>query len=188
MSHTKLSVYISRLLRHQPELLGLAMDAHGWVAVTELIDKINAAGRYRITPEILEEIVRTDNKGRFRYSEDGVRIKACQGHSIPWVEPELTWGKPPEYLYHGTTAESYGKILESGYISKMSRHAVHLQAEEAKAWQSARRWRRTPVVLKIDAGAMYADGAVFGLSDNGVWCTERVPAAYILTMIPEEKE
>ena len=130
---TKLSVYISYLLRHQPESIGLAMDKHGWVSAAELIEKINAAGRYRITESILAEIVRTDNKGRFRYSEDGMKIKACQGHSISWVDPELTIGQPPEYLYHGTTEESWKKIQESGYISKMGRHAVHMQAEEAKA-------------------------------------------------------
>lgn len=188
MSMTRLSVYISYLLRHQPEAIGLAMDVHGWVSVTELIEKINAAGRYRITESILSEIVRMDNKGRFRYSEDRTKIKACQGHSISWVEPELTIGQPPEYLYHGTTEESWQKIRESGAIRRMSRHAVHMQAEEAKVWQSAKRWHRTPVVQKIDATAMYADGFVFGVSDNGVWCAEAVPTTYIVSVLQTEKE
>lgn len=183
MSMKRLSVYISYLLRHQPEAIGLAMDPHGWVSVAELIEKINAAGRYHITESILDEVVRTDNKGRFRYSEDGMRVKACQGHSISWVEPELTICQPPEYLYHGTTEESWQKIRENGYISRMSRHAVHMQSEEAKAWQSAKRWHRTPVVLKIDAAAMYSDGIVFSVSDNGVWCTETVPTKYIVAVL-----
>ena len=187
MSMTKLSVYISWLLRHQPEAIGLAMDNHGWVSVAELIEKINAAGKYRITESILVEIVRTDNKGRFRYNEDGTKIKACQGHSISWVEPELTFGQPPKYLYHGTTEENWHKIQASGAIRKMSRHAVHMQAEEAKAWQSAKRWHRIPVVLKIDAAAMYADGIVFGVSDNGVWCTKIVPTKYIVEVLRTEK-
>lgn len=116
MSMTKFSVYISYLLRHQPEAIGLGMDIHGWVSVTELIKKINETGRYCITESILADIVRTDNKGRFRYSEDGTKIKACQGHSISWVEPELTLGQPLEYLYHGTTEESCrrsGKVVIS---------------------------------------------------------------------------
>lgn len=188
VSLTKLSVYISYLLRHQPEAIGLAMDTHGWVSVAELIEKINAAGRYHITESVLDEIVRTDNKGRFRYSEDGTKIKACQGHSISWVKPELTIGQPPEYLYHGTTEENWQKIRESGAIHRMNRHAVHMQAEEAKAWQSARRWHRTPVVLKIDAAAMYADGTEFGVSDNGVWCTEAVPTKYMLEVLRTGKE
>lgn len=188
MSMTKLSVYISYLLRHQPESIGLAMDNHGWVSVAELIEKINAAGRYHITKQALDEIVRTDNKGRFHYSEDGAKIKACQGHSISWVEPELTIGQPPEYLYHGTTEESWKKIRESGYISRMGRHAVHMQAEEVKAWQSAKRWHKTPVVLKIDTVAMQADGIVFGVSDNGVWCTEWVAIKYIMSALWTETE
>ena len=188
MSVTKISTYIARLLRHQPELPGLTMDTQGWVSVAELIQKINEAGSHRITEPLLEDIVRSDSKGRFRFSEDGTRIRACQGHSVPWVEPELTYGRPPERLYHGTTAENWQKIRESGEISRMSRHAVHMQAEEARAWQSARRWRRTPVVLKIDAAAMYADGARFGVSDNDVWCTKAVPIRYILAVLNDEKE
>ena len=185
---TKLSVYISYLLRHQPEAIGLAMDDHGWVSVPELIENINGAGRYRITEQILDEIVRTDNKGRFRFSEDGTKIKACQGHSLSWVEPELTYGQPPEYLYHGTTEESWQKIQECGHIGKMGRHAVHMQAVEARAWQSAKRWHRIPVVLKIHAGAMYTDGIAFGVSDNGVWCAESVPTNYIVSVLQIETE
>ena len=178
MSMTNLSVYISYLLRHQPEVIDLAMDSHGWVLVAELIEKINGAGRYHITESILDEIVR----------EDSMRIKACQGHSISWVEPELAIGQPPEYLYHGTTEENWKKIRESGAIHRMSRHAVHMQAEEVMAWQSAKRWHSTPVVLKIDATAMYTDGMVFGVSDNGVWCVEQVPTRYIVSVLQTEKE
>lgn len=188
MSMTKQSVYISYLLRHQPESIGLVMDSHGWVSVAELIEKINIAERYHITEQTLDKIVRTDNKNHFHYSEDGTRIKACQGHSICWVEPELTIGQPPEFLYHGTTEESWQKIRESGYISKMGRHAVHMQAKEGKAWQSAKRWHRTPVVLKIDAAAMFTDGTVFGVSDNGVWCAEVVPTNYIVSVLQTEKK
>ena len=97
----------------------------------------------------------------------------------PWVEPELTYGPPPETLYHGTTAEAWAAIQAGGYISRMARHAVHMQADRELAWKSARRWRKEPVVLVIDAGRMHRDGGVFGASDNGVWCAERVDTAYI---------
>ena len=187
MANTRLSMYIARLLRHRPEELNLTMDVHGWVPVTELVEKIRAAGRYPITREILEDIVRQDNKGRFRLSPEEDRIKACQGHTISWVEPELTIGQPPAVLYHGTTGEAYEKILASGHISRMKRHGVHLQPVEEKAWQSARRWHKEPVVLKIDAARMHAEGAVFGMADNGVWCTEQVPVGYILELLREEE-
>lgn len=188
MAVTKQSVYIAYLLRHDPGSLSLTMDAHGWVSVEELLARIRAGGKYRISREVLDEIVRTDNKDRFRYNDDGTKIKACQGHSIPWVEPELAIEEPPTYLYHGTTLEAWRKIQESGSIRPMGRHAVHMQAEEAKAWQSARRWKKVPVVLKINAAAMYADGAVFGVSDNGVWCVDAVPVDRILAELYEEKE
>ena len=183
MALTKRSVYLAYLLRHDPESIGLTMDVHGWVDVEELLDKINGAGKYTMTRELLDRIVREDTKGRYRFSPDGSRIKACQGHSISWIQPELTVQPPPEYLYHGTTREAYEKIRSTGGICRMGRHAVHMQAEETKSWQSAKRWRKEPVVLKIHAGKMQEDGIVFGVSDNGIWCAEAVPVKYIAQVL-----
>lgn len=174
------SVYISYLLRHNPEDSGLEMDRHGWVSTAALIDGVNRKGTYRLNLASLEEIVAQDSKGRFRFSPDRAKIKACQGHSIKWVEPELEMLMPPKYLYHGTTTAAAEKIKASGAIRKMSRHAVHMQEDPAKAWQSAIRWRLTPVILKIDAEGMHRSGFTFGKTENGVWCTEQVPAAYIV--------
>lgn len=183
-----ISVYISFLLRHHPEVVGLQMDCHGWVNVQELIHGINGSGIYTITQDQLERIVAQDRKGRYRFSDDGKRIKACQGHSITWVEPELTYLKPPMYLYHGTTLEAWESIKLTGGLKKMERHAVHMQAEESKAWQSAKRWHKTPVVLKIWALEMHQDGYVFGKSDNDVWCIEHVPLKYIKSKITLQGE
>lgn len=181
MSDEKLSVYLCYLLRHRPETLSLSMDRHGWVPTAQLIRAINAQGRYTLSTDKLRAIAAADEKGRYRISEDGTRIKACQGHSIPWVEPELVYRDPPALLYHGTTARAHDLIRKSGAISRMERHAVHMQAEEARAWQSARRRKgQTPVVLVIDAARMAADGYRFGVSENDVWCTETVPVAYLL--------
>ena len=180
MKKTNVSVYLSLLLRHKPDAIGLSMDSRGWVLVEELLEKINNGGKYTLTEEALQEIVATDNKGRYRFSEDGTKIKACQGHSIPWVEPELTILPPPEYLYHGTTETAYEKIKGSGGISRMKRHAVHMTAYEERAWQSAcRHHMQTPLVLKINAAKMAQDGYEFGCSDNEVWCIEAVPCQYI---------
>lgn len=179
----KLSIYISLLLRHKPELAGLDMDNHGWVSTEQLIKGINESGKYKITLEQLQEIVEEDflyKKGRYRFKDNGTKIKACQGHSVPGVTPEVEYKEPPEILYHGTTTEALGKIYASGHISKMKRHAVHMQATEEKAWQSALRWKMKPVVVKIDAKKMYEDGIAIGVTDNEVWCTEKVPVKYIL--------
>lgn len=180
-----ISIHLSFLLRHRPETIGLAMDRHGWVEVRELIEKVNAAGEYTLTLPQLKDIVAADEKGRYRFSPDGKRIKACQGHSIPWVEPELRYMDPPEFLYHGTTAAAYRKIMEAGHISKMKRHGVHMTAYVEKAWQSARRWNLKPLVLKIAAGEMARGGVRFGCSDNDVWCTEEVPVSYICQVLYE---
>ena len=180
MEYKKLSVHLSYLLRHAPESIGLRMDRHGWVDADELIRRVNEAGKHRLTRQLLEQIVAEDEKGRYRFSPDGTRIKACQGHSIEWVEPELTIAPPPRYLYHGTTARALNDIRACGFISRMNRHAVHMQAQPEQAWRSAtRRRNQTPVLLKIDAEKMQADGFTFGVSDNQVWCTETVPIAYI---------
>ncbi len=176
----KISIFISKLLRHEPEIIGLDMDIHGWVPTKQLIDGINENGKHKIDLALLQQIVAEDSKGRYRFNKDGSKIKACQGHSIPWVTPEIEYKEPPKYLYHGTNTEALDKIYHSGAISKMERHAVHMQPDEEKAWTSALRWHKKPVVLQIDAEKMYQDGFQIGVSDNEVWCTEEVPIKYII--------
>ena len=151
--------------------------------VQDMIDKINAHGQYCLDLTVLQEIVRTDNKGRYRFNPDETKIKACQGHSIPWVQPELLYKNPPQFLYHGTTTAAFAKIKNSGAIIKMKRHAVHLQEDTAKAWQSAVRWKLQPVILQIDAVKMYNDGFQFGITENDVWCVDNVPVEYIVDTI-----
>lgn len=176
-----ISVYLSFLLRHEPSAASLDMDWHGWVDVSQLLKNIQ--GTCPLTMECLETIVAEDNKGRYRFNADKTRIKACQGHSIPWVEPELTYGPPPAVLYHGTTQAAWESIQKTGFISKMTRHAIHMQADAEKAWPSARRWHQEAVVLQIDAARMAQDGIIFGVSDNGVWCTEQVDTKYITAVL-----
>lgn len=182
---TKLSIYLSYLLRHRPEQIGLDMDVRGWVPVEQLIEKVNNAKKYQIDLDILKKIVETDEKGRYRFNQDMTKIKACQGHSISWVTPGLEYMTPPKFLYHGTTTEALKKIMESGEISKMNRHAVHMQAEKEKAWKSAVRWKKNPVILKIAALEYAKKGAVFGKTENDVWCVECVPIEYIVDRIYE---
>lgn len=174
------SIYLSFLLRHHPEILGLKMDRHGWVDVEELLKGLNSKGEYKITFEELKEIVAKDAKGRYRFNEENTRIKACQGHSLSWVEPELVYCEPPEYLYHGTTTEHLKLIKQSGAIKKMKRHHVHMQEEMNMAWKSAVRWKQNPVILKIQAKKLSKQGISFGVSENGVWCAEEIPVEYIV--------
>ena len=181
---TNTSIYLSYVLRHNPDLIKLDMDRHGWVDVAQLISNVNAAGQHTISVDVLREIVDTDSKGRYRLSSDGKKIKACQGHSIPWVEPELEPMLPPQFLYQGTNTESLKAIMESGAIQRMGRHAVHMQADIEKAWKSAKRWKgKKPVVIKIAAAELAETGVVFGKSENDVWCCYEVPTSFFADVI-----
>ena len=184
MNKNKISKFLCLLLRHSPEKAHLDMDEHGWVSVEQLISGVNTTGEFTITKKLLEEIVDEDEKGRYRFNDKHDKIKCCQGHSIPWVIPELDYRKPPEYLYHGTNTDALKGIMTSGSINKMKRHAVHMQADISKAWQSAERWNnKTPVVLKIAANDMYKEGYQFGVTENNVWCIENIPVKYICEQI-----
>ena len=182
----ELSKYLCLLLRHQPEKAELDMDEHGWVSVDQLINGVNRYSSYNLDSKLLERIVAKDNKGRYRYDEAHERIKCFQGHSVPWVEPKLEYCEPPEFLYHGTTTNALEAIEGSGAINKMQRHAVHMQADISKAWQSAERWHKIPVVLKIAASEMNKAGYRFGVTENEVWCTEEVPVKYVIDRIYEK--
>lgn len=171
----KLSVFISLILRHKPETIGIQLDEHGWANVDELIEGINNSGR-KIDMEILEEIVRTDNKQRYSFNEDKTLIRANQGHSIP-VDVELKEQQPPQILYHGTASRFLNSIMQDG-LKPMSRLYVHLSSDMETAMKVGKR-HGEPVVLKINSEEMCNDGIKFYLSENGVWLTKSVDMKYI---------
>jgi len=167
----RMSKFLSLVLRHQPEKVGVALDEGGWVDVDELIAACAAKGR-RFSREELDHVVATNNKKRFAYSEDGRRIRASQGHSVT-VELGLAATAPPDVLYHGTAAATLPLILREG-LKPMSRQDVHLSADVATAVRVGSRHGR-PVVLAVDAAGLAAEGHEFRVSANGVWLTDRVP-------------
>ncbi len=171
----KLSVFISLVLRHKPDAAGIQLDEHGWANVDELIEGIKNTGR-QIDMDVLEEIVRTDNKQRYSFNQDKTLIRANQGHSIP-VDVELEESQPPQYLYHGTADRFLDFIMGEG-LKPMSRLYVHLSKDEETAVKVGQRHGK-PVVLKIKAEEMWKDGIKFYLSQNGVWLTKHVDTKYI---------
>lgn len=174
MTLQQTSKLIALILRHRPETAGITLDEHGWADVGALIAGVN-----RITPltmEMLEEIVRTDEKQRYAFSGDRTRIRASQGHSIP-VDVELQRAEPPAVLYHGTAERFVPAILKEGLLHG-SRLYVHLSPDAATAVKVGRRHGK-PFVFAVAAGKMAEDGFPFFLSANGVWLTERVPAEYL---------
>ncbi len=170
------SKYISLILRHKPETIGIALDEHGWADVQELIAGINASGVYHVDSETLEEIVRTDEKQRYSFNDDHTLIRANQGHSIP-VDVELKEKVPPAVLYHGT-AEKYTPFIEQQGLIPKSRLYVHLSADFDTAVKVGRRHGK-PVVYEVDCKKMAADGYRFYLSENRVWLTKTVPFVYL---------
>lgn len=174
-SDTKTSKFLSLLLRHKPESIGLQLDASGWADIGELIQKAGKAGVH-LTPGKIAAVVATSDKRRFILSDDGSRIRANQGHSIS-VDLGLLPKQPPELLFHGTAQRSLSSIKQNGIVS-MNREFVHLSKDRETALAVGKR-HGPPVVLAVQAGKMHRDGFAFYLSENGVWLTEHVPTAYL---------
>lgn len=174
MSLTDTSRFISLILRHKPETIGITLDEHGWANVADLICGI--AKSRPMSMEMLEEIVSTDNKQRYSFNEDKTLIRANQGHSIP-VDVELQKQNPPDILYHGTGTKYEASIDSTGLIPK-SRLYVHLSADINTAKKVGSRHGK-PVVYVIHCRDMVDDGYDFFQSVNGVWLTKIVPERYL---------
>lgn len=170
-----ISKFMSLVLRHRPEEIGLQLDENGWANVQELIEKMNAKGA-AATVEIINTVVETNDKKRFAFNEDKTMIRANQGHSIE-VELNLTEQIPPDVLYHGTATKFLESILETG-LQKQSRQHVHLSTTIETAKSVGGRHGK-PVILTIDAKAMHGAGYKFFISENNVWLTDAVPVQYI---------
>ena len=168
------SKYMSLILRHKPETIGITLDEHGWADVDELIAGI--AKTHKMNMDILEEIVRTDEKQRYSFNDDKTKIRANQGHSIQ-VDVELEEKEPPEKLWHGTGVKFVDSIDEQGLIP-MSRLYVHLSKDEETAVKVGSRHGK-PVLYIVKAADMFKDGYKFYLSKNGVWLTKEVPVKYL---------
>src|SRR5215470_1630353 len=167
----RISKFLSLVLRHQPEKIGLSLDQSGWASTRQLIEASCGRG-FEFTLEELQNVVAGNDKKRFSLSEDGLWIRANQGHSIK-VELGYAPISPPEILYHGTAERFLASIKQQGLI-KGKRHHVHLSADADVAAKVGQRHGK-PVVLRIEAGRMHQNGFVFYLSVNGVWLTEVVP-------------
>lgn len=175
MNLNNISKYMSLILRHKPDVIGISLDEHGWGNVDELIHGI-ADNNVGFNMEMLEKIVRTDDKQRYSFNNDKTLIRANQGHSIP-VDVELEEKEPPEYLYHGT-GEKYAESIDQQGLIPKSRLYVHLSKDIATAENVGKRHGKE-IVYSVHSGRMYRDGYKFYLSANGVWLTKKVPVEYL---------
>ncbi len=166
------SKYLSYILRHKPESIGLFLNAQGWVNVDELILKSDLF----LNHKLLKKTVEQNDKKRFSISDDGLYIRANQGHSIN-IDLDLSPTEPPNILYHGTADRFLDSILEKGLISKQRQH-VHLSKDTQTAEKVGQRHGK-PIVLTIKAKKMYEQGFKFFLSKNEVWLTEKIPSQFL---------
>ena len=172
-----ISKFLSLVLRHRPERIGLALDANGWANMDLLLNKAVQNANRIITREELLRVVASDDKQRYSISEDGLRIRANQGHSVKGIDLQLEPIEPPEELFHGTVAKYLDSIRKQG-LRKRQRHHVHLSLDRDTAIKVGQR-RGTAVVLLVRTSEMHAAGYRFFLSANGVWLTDHVPAEFL---------
>ena len=175
MQNKQLSKYLSLVLRHQPQALGIQLDQEGWAVVDELLQKMQQKGMQVDLPK-LQEVVATNDKQRFAFNPDGTKIRASQGHSI-LVELGLLPMTPPALLYHGTAKQHIDPILKEG-LQRRNRQYVHLSTDIATAMKVGQRHGQ-PVVLLVKSGRMHELGYHFYLSANGVWLTDSVPPQFL---------
>ncbi|WP_373544257.1 RNA 2'-phosphotransferase [Chamaesiphon sp.] len=173
--YVRISKYLSKHLRHQPERLGLELLPGGWIEVDKLLAAASANG-FELSLADLQQVVATNDKQRFAFNDRGDLIRANQGHSIE-IDLQLPVQTPPETLYHGTHVQAIAAILVIG-LQKMSRHHAHLTTDLNMAFKVGGR-RGKSVVLVIDTIAMIADGYHFYRTENDVWLVDEVPPQYL---------
>ena len=171
----KKSKFLSLILRHQPEKVGITLDESGWVDVEVLLAAMSQQGK-GMSRATLDTVVQSNDKQRFSFNADGTRIRANQGHSIS-VDLGYTTAVPPEILFHGTPEKFIEPISREG-LKKMNRHHVHLHVDEQTSIAVGRR-RGRPVLLKVRAREMHQAGCEFFVTPNQVWLTDSVPVEYI---------
>lgn len=172
---TRISKFLSLILRHKPETVGLTLDANGWIEVEILLEACTRKGN-GFTRAELEEVVVTNEKKRFAFDENKSKIRANQGHSVA-VEIVFEERKPPEILYHGTVERNVKMIQEKGLL-KMRRHHVHLSDDIETAVKVGSRYGK-PVVFKVKAEEMSLEDHKFYVSANGVWLVDNVPPVFL---------
>lgn len=173
--NTRISKFLSLVLRHSPETIGIDLDENGWTNVETLINKVNEKG-FSIDTDILKHVVETNSKKRFAFNDTFDKVRANQGHSVE-VELGYESKQPPTILYHGTGERTVSQIQVTGLV-KMERHHVHLSADIETALKVGQRHGK-PVVFEVLAGQMYQNKFDFYLTDNGVWLTDHVPVSFI---------
>jgi putative RNA 2'-phosphotransferase len=180
---TRISKFLSLVLRHKPDTIGIELDENGWTDVAVMINKINQTGLH-INFEMLKHVVDTNPKKRFAFNLTFDKIRANQGHSVD-VELGYVSQQPPAVLYHGTSTNTMDAILKNG-LQKMDRHHVHLSADVETAIKVGQRHGK-PFIFAVRADEMFQKKYEFYQSDNGVWLTDHVPANFLVPVKQDDQ-
>jgi putative RNA 2'-phosphotransferase len=175
LSDKEISKFLARVLRHMPGDIGIKLDAQGWTDIVTLISKAKRAG-FSFDRAALDAVVAGSDKQRFTLSDDGRKIRAAQGHSVD-IDLGLAPKAPPDVLFHGTASQNLHLIFAEGLKAGKRLH-VHLSGDDESALRVGMRHGK-PVLLRVNAAQMHADGKLFYQADNGVWLTESVEARYL---------
>ncbi|NCF93701.1 MAG: RNA--NAD 2'-phosphotransferase [Verrucomicrobiaceae bacterium] len=177
MKKTKISRFLSLVLKHRPETIELTLDSEGWVDVGTLLKQLKAHGK-PVSLDRLYEVVEANDKKRFEFDVKGTRIRACRGNSLE-IDLRLEQMAPPSVLWHGTASRFIPNIRKEG-LTPQSRQHVHLSADPAIAAKAGAR-HGNPVVIEVYARGMAdaEEGYLFYRSANGVWLTAEVPMNYM---------
>ena len=172
----KISKFLSLVLRHRPDAIGITLDNAGWASIADLVEKARKTG-VGLSEPLVRQVVATSDKQRFCISDDGLRIRANHGHSLRKINLGLQAAVPPEFLFHGTARHLLASIAAQGLLPGR-RQMVHLAEFYQAAVENGRR-HGVPVVITVAAGRMHVKGFRFYRSASGVWLTERVPVGYV---------
>jgi putative RNA 2'-phosphotransferase len=175
----KISKFLSFVLRHQPEAVGITLDKEGWTDINILMHAAAVTDHIKIVfdRDLLGLVVANNAKKRFEISSDGMRIRAVQGHSTESVARTLDEKEPPLTLYHGTAQQFIASIMKEG-LKAGERHHVHLSQTIETAISVGSRHGKV-VVLEVNSLAMHNHGYKFYQAENGVWLTDHVPLGFL---------
>ena len=177
MNEKEISQYLSFILRHSPQEIDLELNSEGWGRISELIANSKPVNGTTLNLEIIKTVVKNSDKKRFQISDDGLSIRAIQGHSNVNIQRKFTEKKPPEFLYHGTATRFLESIKMHGLIPK-DRQYVHLTECKNTAFSVGTRYGK-PQILIIDAWKMHNKGFQFYEAENNVWLVKNVPMEFI---------
>jgi 2'-phosphotransferase len=186
-SHQNVSKFLSYLLRHGASELGVKMDHSGRVNVKDILALPQMTG---ITLEILEDIVRSNDKQRFGMKNistvrtypngksttvDTMMIWANQGHSIDInndiLEEIIT---PLPICIHGTNLQAW-KIIEKSGLNIMGRQYIHCAIAEPENNNVISGMRKdSKVLIYINMKKAMTDGIKFFMSTNNVILTKGI--------------